>query len=319
MADAPVVTLQDGTSLTDEQRRLFVEFFTLFHATVETGVPQSKVSSKHHDDVAQAAAKLGARDETTAWILRWATPVTIRRYLVANLWNTSAAYEAILRTVKWRCENVPNPLPDFEEYRKCIDTRYMEWIGHDDVGRPILLIKSRYADLEISREDRTKYMIAMMEIGERLMQPDFSGKPGVERWVMVVDESGKEWKHMDNSFLSSVTPVVFANYVERLHKAYVVNPGTLTSMAITVIKLFVDDRTKAKLSTLHAKKQPDGTRLATDLLEQLGQANIPTSYGGTKPEESTDAVIKRVSCCLGRMNSTASPQHASAIPVATVA
>jgi hypothetical protein len=295
--EVPVVNLYDGTAMTDDQRAVYVDFVLTVQATMKTGEAQQK-SKKHQEEIDAACKALHSEGETGNWLRSWLSPVCQRRYIVANNWSVPNAYEALLRSVWWRCQNVPVIVPPVSAHQACVNTRYMEWVSFDREGRPNLFIKSRNADLDISREDRTRFMIYMMEKGVSLMKERYSGRAGVERWNIIIDEKSKEWKHMDNSFLSTVTPVVFANYVEHLNRAYVLNPGTLTSMAISAIKLFVDDRTKAKMVTMHTKKQPDGTRLALELIEQLGAENVPVAYGGALPDESAEDYQRRLATIL---------------------
>lgn len=292
--DVPQVLLSDGSEMTEEQQALYGELWRLVEATRASGKPQVP-SKKHAAELESAAAVLAADTDESRGIKAWLTPICVRRYLVANQFQPKQAYEALFRTIAWRCQHVPVTPQPLSDFSACVKTRYMEWMSHDSVGRPNLLIKSRNADLEISREDRAKYLIFAMEQGVRFMRQPLSPCPGVERWNMIIDETGKEWKHMDNGFLHEVTPVVFSNYVEHLNRCYVINPGTLTNMAIAVVKLFLDERTKAKMCVIHAKKPKDGSPMVVQtLLDDLGPENVPVSYGGTRPDENLEEYCARM-------------------------
>mmetsp|Transcript_46223 Transcript_46223/g.142549 ORF Transcript_46223/g.142549 Transcript_46223/m.142549 type:complete len:208 (-) Transcript_46223:27-650(-) len=203
----------------------------------------------------------------------------------------------------------------------------MEWIGHDERGQPILLIRSRNADLDISREDRAAFLVWTLEYATRFLMDETRG---VERWCIIIDETSKEWKHTDNSFLSSVTPVVFSNFVERLNKAIIVNPATLTSAAISVVRFFLDERTKNKFVAVHGTKVETGapgdpaqdrdiprkSYTVPELSEAFGAANVPSYLGGTLPLESLDDYKARIDAAQQRQPSAPNKDQQQTPPAA---
>jgi hypothetical protein len=212
-----------------------------------------------------------------------------RRYLVAQQWNEEKAFNSALATVAWRHKHIPDTLASMEQYESCFASRYAEWIGHDEAGRPVLHIQSNQADLKIPRNIRENFCLHKLEKGIQLMQPKYSGKEGVEQWVMVVDETDKGWGHNDNKFLSHLGPMLFNHYVERLHCCYVVNPGIITSACLKLIFLFIDERTKSKVKLVKVKKEhpespPNTPTFAPDLIAGLGKRITGLRYGGERQE-----------------------------------
>jgi hypothetical protein len=311
--------LFDGADLSEEQRVAFAELDAKVAAIKETGKVEA-LGGKKQAEAEAGAALLGraASDDAAGVYARSfvSDRKALRRYLVAFKWIVLSALEAVLASVAWREESVPKTLPALRAHEACVATRYMEWIGHDRQGQPILLIRSRCADLEISREDRACFLTWTLEFATRFLMDE---SRGVERWCIIIDETAKEWKHTDNSFLSSVTPVVFSHYVERLNKAWLVNPGMLTSAAVSVVKLFLDDRTRNKFGAVHGTKVaasptetasepaptpevlveldrqvPRKSYQVPELCEVLGAENVPSFLGGTKAPEPLDAYQKRI-------------------------
>ena len=269
MSSAPV-TLLDGTPLTAEQSAAFVKLSQMIETTISAKVCQTSSKEEH----VLGGVKLLPEVQSTL------SPKLYRRYLCGRNWEPKKAYDSIMHTVYWRATMIP-PHFDSKRFATCLTSRYMEWLGHDGSGRPLLYIKSINADLEIPRETRLEYLIVAMEKGIALMEQSFSGREGIEQWNMIVDETDKEMKHMDTKFLSHVAPIMGSHYVERLHRCYIINPGVLTSMVLGAIKLFVDDRTSCKLCKLEGKFDKKAKTLPLpQLVAELGENNVPAYYGG---------------------------------------
>lgn len=158
----------------------------------------------------------------------------------------------------------------------------MEWCGRDMHGHPSLFIQSHHADLTIPRQERLQYLIVTLEKGISLMSPEYSGCSGVEQWNMIVDETKKTSAHMDNTFLSQVSPILTSHYAERLNRCYVINPSFLTQMVLVCIRFFVDDRSRSKIVPVYApaKKNNQNRMCCERLLEEIGKDQVPEMYGG---------------------------------------
>lgn len=210
------------------------------------------------------------------------TAECLRRYLVSRHFCEKKAYDMLMHTAHWRQHHVP-AVYDHNEFMPCLQSRFMEWLGGDREGRPTLYMKSANANLEIPRNTRLAYMVVTLEKGCSLMEAQFSKHPHVEQWNIVVDESDRGSKHTDNKFLSQVTPMLTSHYAQRLHKCYVINPGWMTSIAFSVLKIFLDEGTTSKIKMVHAKhdKHNRSVRHVSELLAEFGAENVPEAYGGT--------------------------------------
>ena len=215
------------------------------------------------------------------------TPQCLRRHLVSRQFNEKKAYEMMLHTLYWRVNHVPTQYVH-DEYKSCVASQFMDWVGHDRQGRPSLFIKSGNADLDIPRETRLNYLICALEKGITLMESKFSKHEGVEQWNIVIDESHRTSKTTDNKFMASVAPILTTHYAQRLYRCYVINPGWMTSVAYAVIKMFLDEGTTSKIKMVHAKsdKNNKAVRHVTEILEDMGEQNVPVEYGGSLQHKS---------------------------------
>ena len=278
------VTLIDGTPLNEEQKALLAKLQAMIKKTSETGQLQTVQKKADHDH--HKAAMAIVADST---LLAFCDPWTCRRYLAARQWNVEKAYEALMGTLYWRANDLAPVLKLKDTFSDCTQTGYMQWIGTDREGHPALFITSRNANLDIPRERRLQYLMISLEKGISLMSKKFSGKDGLEQWNMIIDETDKEMKHMDNKFIQQITPIMFSHYVERLRQCYVINPGLLTQAVLSIVKMSMDDRTKKKMHSYYGDKQPDGTMPIVKLIKQMGEENVPIKYGGLMKPMSLEA------------------------------
>lgn len=324
-------TLLDGSPLSDTQRTAFFELYDLLLKTISTGKSEvPNATKKENEEKLHAGAAFlsrgglsatgspllppptpsvvtaspitdGEHEETYHFAM---DPKTLRRYLIANRFDVKKAYEAVLLTVTWRLTDLRETLALPDPFADCSRTLYMQWIGHDRQNRPCLLIRSRNADLEIPRDRRLRYLMIALERGITLMSEAHGGKEGVEQWNMIIDETDKEMRHMDNKFIGQISPVLFGHYVERLKSCYIINPGWLTQAVLTVVKFFMDERTKHKIHSYYGDKSPTPPPQGAEasdpnapkffhcpvpkLVGELGEENTPVEYGGTKVIRNRD-------------------------------
>lgn len=209
----------------------------------------------------------------------YSSAACLRRYLVATNWNVRKAALGLLQTVRWRGETFVTP-PVLSELDNCLRSRYAEWYGHDPQGRPVLYLRSKNADLSISRDHRVRYMIFTLERGILMMRHAHHGRGrDEEQWIIILDETGKESKHSDLGFITHATPIVFNHYVERLYRVYIVNPGWLTSMAVSCAKLLIDERTSSKFESCYTNDEG----VCQPLVDAVGRENLHAQYGGSAP------------------------------------
>ena len=290
-----------GGELSEEQKTKLRSFFDLMKATwaqesVLPANPKEK-TTKGEEPVAAPTPTLGtlqnpgelkydnplfanAKEAVTENARNFSSANTLRRYLVANQWDLTKAYHALLNTCAYRNREIPScPGPDDEDLNTCLNTRYAEFDGHDRNGRPTMVIRSNLADLSISRAKRVWYMFITLEKGIAYMkrenlssqeesygwEPEDQSKlseenkaardRGVEQWNLIVDETDKKSEHVDSKFMQMVSPVLFSHYVERMNKCYIINPGILTAMVLKIIRIFLDDHTNSKIIAIDTKKE----------------------------------------------------------------
>lgn len=190
------------------------------------------------------------------WARTFASAVCLRRYLVANAWDVREALSELRSTVAWRREQRLDTLR-IADFPDCTAARYLEWNGRDADGRPVMYIRSRRAVLDIPRPRRLRFLLLMLERGMQLME----GQEGLgsEQWVLIIDERGKRWRHMDNTLLAQVGPLMYHHFVERLHRAYVIDGSILFRACFRLVSAWIDDRTRAKLQSIRPRAASGGS------------------------------------------------------------
>eukprot|EP00906_Rhabdomonas_costata_P003878 RCo005847 len=250
----------------------------------------------------------------------WCDLSCIRRYLAACNWKVDKAKKALAATLKWRGEARPDALKTSDFPDICLKARYMYWNGYDQHGHPILYVHSQLHDCSLDREQRFRYALFMLEKGVTLMNKKFSGKEGVEQWVIVLDEAGRTRKNIDLAFIRKVGPIMGSHYVERLYRVYVIHPTSTFSALFKVASLFMDDVSRSKVvlsrtdqdqltraddrdpeKVLMEGEEGAGTAVSPlavasplpvmdlssalpELLADLGQAQLQVSWGGKTPD-----------------------------------
>eukprot|EP01062_Namystynia_karyoxenos_P032650 TRINITY_DN24062_c0_g1_i1.p1 TRINITY_DN24062_c0_g1~~TRINITY_DN24062_c0_g1_i1.p1 ORF type:complete len:322 (+),score=93.35 TRINITY_DN24062_c0_g1_i1:102-1067(+) len=289
----------DGEPLSAKE----VECYRRLHAAVHNP------SDKQTD----AAAQLFR----TPWGRDFASPECLRRYLVAHGWDVQKALAGIRATVQWRHEQRLDKLK-VADFPDCVAVRYLEWNGFTRDGCPVLYIRSRRAVTSLPRERRLRFLLLMLERGVQLMQDT-----GAEQWVIVADERRKSWRHMDNTLLSQIGPLMYAHYVERLAKMYVIDGSWLFQGMLKIVRMWIDDRTRAKLECVASEgaadspsspseeddeeiEVPKGLKLppredmapipcrVPGLLEQLGEECLHSEYGGNLPAADFSIFAERL-------------------------
>lgn len=266
-----------GQRLSAEQQSAYERLVELVDKTLSTNECQAHCKDEKTVKGAAVAHKMP----------HFFTAECLRRYLVSRQYNERKAYEMLMHTVLWRDQHVPSHY-HASVYDGCLKSRFMEWCGYDREGRPNLYLWSANADLSVPREIRVNYMIMALEKGISLMAPPYQplrvgDATKVEQWNIVVDETGRSSKHTDNKFLSHVTPILTSHYAQRLHRCYVLNPGWLTQLVYSVVKMFLDEGTTKKIHMIYGKHDKvDRSRwVVPDLLSDFGPENVPFMYGGS--------------------------------------
>lgn len=214
-----------------------------------------------------------------------------RRYLSANRWDVTKALASCIASAKWRQQNGVSALtidsPGFDE---CVKMMCMYWNGYDPEGRPVLYFRMRRHNASVPRATRIKFFVYITELGTRLMNPEFSGKDGVEQWVILADEKGKSSSNNDFMFLKALATPMFSHYVERLRTTIIASPSLSFSVALKIVNAVIDSRTRAKLKTAE-KMSKYAPNVHPVIAEVIPASHLETDYGGKVPELSVDAFI----------------------------
>lgn len=187
--------------------------------------------------------------------------------------------------LKWRIDNKVDAIASFEypelpEVKKFYPHGYFKT---DKQGRPIyierigaLKIKELF---KVTTEDRLiKYYIQGYERLLNHVFPACSKAAGhrVEQSFTILDLKGSSSSIMSKQvwdFIKLASNLGQNNYPEILGRMYIVNAPMLFSGIWAMIKPWLDDKTKAKITIVGSKFEPQ-------LLELIDAANLPDFLGG---------------------------------------
>jgi len=187
--------------------------------------------------------------------------------------------------IKWRKDNNVDEISSYQ-FPEIADVKKFYPHGYfrtDKQGRPIYI--ERIGNLKIkelfkvtTEERLIKYYIQSYERLLHEMFPACSQAAGhrVEQCVTILDLKGSSTSIMSKQvwdFIKLASNLGQDNYPENLGRMFIVNAPFLFSGIWLVIKPWLDDKTKAKITIIGSKFEPQ-------LLELIDAANLPDFLGG---------------------------------------
>lgn len=187
-------------------------------------------------------------------------PHMASRYLRATGGDRKHAVKRILDTLAWRQQEQPDNIV-CSACRANHKSHYMQVVGHDIAGRPLI-----YSCLALATnrdvEDNRKHMISTFEQAIRLMPKPAEGqKRPVESWVWVMDFHGFSIKDCDPRLAKIFLNVSAAHYPERLGTFFIVSAPTVFNTLWRAISHFIDPVTKQKIHFVDFKRKGDNSKL----------------------------------------------------------
>ncbi|KAI7844799.1 hypothetical protein COHA_001679 [Chlorella ohadii] len=179
------------------------------------------------------------------------------RYLRATGGDQKHAAKRIHDTLEWRRAEQPEHIV-CTACRANHKSHYMQVVGHDLTGRPLI-----YSCIGLATnrdvEDNRKHMISTFEQAIRLMPDPAACPPGsrpVESWCWVMDFHGFSIRDCDPRLAKIFLNLSAAHYPERLGTFFIVSAPTVFNTLWRAISHFIDPVTKQKIHfvNFHAKK-----------------------------------------------------------------
>lgn len=221
------------------------------------------------------------------------------RYLRANNFNTKKTKKHILKVIEWRrVQNIPE-LMKFtpEQILGCkmsdMIEKFPHWhFGYEKTGRPLLFKVQGEFDMKAIKalcggnfERIFKYHIWEQElIGRVCYEQSLRSRTIIETSTVVLDVKGMTLSSLSSDFRTMMSALIKMDqemYPETLGKMLIVNAPSVFPMIWGIMKPWFDPITAAKVTI-------QGTEYKKVLQEQIGAANLPANYSGTRPALTKD-------------------------------
>ncbi|KAI8440312.1 hypothetical protein MSG28_001661 [Choristoneura fumiferana] len=168
---------------------------------------------------------------------------SLRRYLRAFK-TVDNAFQAIIKTNKWRAEyGVTELHKDTELIEKYKDKSRV--LKHRDIiGRPIVYIPAKnHSSNDRNIDDLTKFIVYCLEDASKRCFEEV-----VDNLCIVFDLNGFTLSCMDYQVLKNLIWLLSRHYPERLGVCLIINAPTFFSGCWTVIKGWLDENTSSKVT-----------------------------------------------------------------------
>ncbi|XP_024379333.1 uncharacterized protein [Physcomitrium patens] len=172
----------------------------------------------------------------------------VTRYLKARGNNVRRAARMLRATLNWR-EKINIGYLIADEFPAEIAAGAAYVAGHDEEGRPILVVKKKPEYIvNGSHKQHLRYIIFTMEVAIASMPP------GVDQWVLILDAGGySRMSAPSTSGILTTLKMLADHYPERLAKAFIVDASSMFYYVWKGICTFVDHSTRGKLGFAYTR------------------------------------------------------------------
>jgi len=173
---------------------------------------------------------------------------SMKRYLRAFK-NPDAAFQAILKTNKWRKEyGIEELSEDSESIKKNIDKARI--LKHRDcVGRPVIYIPVKNYAAERDIDELTKFIVYCLETACKKCFEEV-----IDNLLIVFDLEGFQLACMDYQLVKNLIWLLSRHFPERLGYCLVLNSPTVFSTVWPVIRGWLDDNTSNKIIFINSEE-----------------------------------------------------------------
>ncbi|GLG93103.1 Uncharacterized protein GBIM_00593 [Gryllus bimaculatus] len=191
---------------------------------------------------------------------------SLRRYLKAFK-TTDAAFQAILKTNKWRKEyDVAALTPENPIVISHLEANKARILRHRDmVGRPIIYIPAKNHNAnDRDLEELTKFIVYCLEEGCKKCFEEV-----VDNLCIIFDLKEFGLSCMDYQMIKNLIWLLSRHYPERLGVCLILNAPTLFSSCWLIIKAWLDENTSSKVIFIN-----DENELCSYLIPDILPDNI---------------------------------------------
>merc|ERR1712130_123403 len=221
------------------------------------------------------------------------------RWLKARKFNACKAFEMIKSYYEWK----QTQQVDSYCLNSCsasIEMQSVVYMGEDRWSRPTFVVTpAKHVPSSVPIGQVQALMVLTLEVAIRNLKPD------CDNFVVVFDYEGWGLKHVDKGVDNCLMSIGQNNYPERLKEAILVQPPWYFSTVWSVVKLFLDEATKNKVTFVKSK-------IREEMSKRFTPENLLEKYGGTSKgktikeyltehfqsnEETLDQYLNRINQC----------------------
>ena len=252
-----------------------------------------KSQSIDTDAVTKLRASLSDEDASDPWL----TDETLMRYIVARRGKIDAAKKMLQSTLAWRKKTFTFAGPVCELCCKEWTTHCFLPIGLSQEGCPVLFGSVPRNNFEFDNDPD----LAVKHFAHTL-EKVFSVPSSAAQFIWIFDFAGYGLSHAMMIKASLGYASVFSNHFpERLFRVVLLNPPAVFGMCLSMVTPFLDERTHAKIVTLHTSPEQVREKLGAKLrlkehtLQWLEAALKTAPKPGTLPPLPPDSAELQLS------------------------
>ncbi|CAF4936076.1 unnamed protein product [Pieris macdunnoughi] len=173
---------------------------------------------------------------------------SLKRYLRAFK-TVDSAFQAILKTNKWRTEYGVTELHENKEIIEKYSNKARVLRHRDMVGRPIIYIPAKnHSSSDRDIDDLTKFIVHCLEDASKKCFEEV-----VDNLCIVFDLNNFTLSCMDYQVLKNLIWLLSRHYPERLGVCLIINAPTFFSGCWAVIKGWLDENTASKVTFVNSE------------------------------------------------------------------
>ncbi|KAL0481718.1 hypothetical protein AKO1_012385 [Acrasis kona] len=200
------------------------------------------------------------------------TEAALLRWLRARKFDVDKAFDMYKEFLEWREEKGIERLC-LDDFGPILNTNAVSFMGEDKKGRmSIVIFPARHTPGTMDCNELEKLMAFVIEILATKMVKS-------EKITIVFDYDGWGLSCVDSNVDKVIMHVGQNNYPERLGEALLMRPPWYFSTVWSIIKVFLDEKTKNKFQML---------KHMSELTEKFTPDNLLEKFGGNRKEQSLE-------------------------------
>uniref|UniRef100_A0A0P5N3Q7 Cral/trio domain-containing protein n=2 Tax=Daphnia magna TaxID=35525 RepID=A0A0P5N3Q7_9CRUS len=221
-------------------------------------------------------------DSEDAYLIRW---------LIARDFDLARAGKMLRNSLDWRRKyKIDTLLDDFKPPEVLAKYFPAGFVGRDKFLNPLWVVRYGRTDMKgilrsTKKRDYVMKVIHLVESSIWLVKSNPEkyrrSSDAIVQSTIIFDMEGFSMQHITNkqAMESAVKLVQIyeANYPEYLHRVFVINAPTIFSIGFSMIKPFLNERTRNKIQ-IHGH---DAQQWKAAILAEVNAEELPVAYGGT--------------------------------------